>query len=122
MTTQMQQQRLFPNPVSNNTNLSWLCRKGIIAYFCFDFKDSQPILRATLSITALVPFLKNVTSRNGCVNMTYMYMYRNILEYDWGAAFHVPGTNKLMYSMQPDPFSWYGSGLPDCMTYLMKLV
>ena len=119
MTTQMQQHRLFPNLVSI-MQMSWLCRKSIIqhvTYFCLDSK-TQPILRATLLITASSSICKNATSRNWCVNMTYMY--HNVLQYDRGTAFHVPGTNKLMYSMQPDPFSWYGSGLPDCMTYLMK--
>ena len=32
--------QFVPNPLGNNTNMYWLCRKGIIAYICFDFKDS----------------------------------------------------------------------------------
>lgn len=50
----------------NITNMTWLCRKHIIACFCFDFRDLQPTSKATLLINHCFLFQHDIMKQ--CAN------------------------------------------------------
>ena len=95
MTTQMQYDVIdtpFPNPVGNITNTSLFCKKkkhnGFLL-FCFQW------LIAHIQCYFIDHCFQLHFSKRDVMKWVYKrnIMYHDVLQSDWGTAFHAPGTN-----------------------------